>query len=277
MTPRLRVAVIGHAQHVLIAPVAALPAPGDILHLDDPRWFPGGSGGVAFAQLTKSPGEVDFFTALGVDDTGEAVLRRLETTGGTVHPARPAVPHSRDVVLVTPDGERTIVVMSEPLHPGHGDALPWATLAGCDAVFFTAQDPEVIRHARAARVLVVTARRAEALRRAQVAADVVVGSANDPREASTLADYPIPPRALVMTEGSRGGWIETAAGRVRFAPSPPPPRIVSSYGAGDTFAAALTWYVANGHDVLAACTRAAAHGAAVLRGIDPTVTQLPLA
>ncbi len=276
MTAPMRLAVIGHAQHILIARVATLPAPGDIVHLDGPRWFPGG-GGVAFFQLTKSPGEIHFFTAIGSDDTGTAVLRRLEATSARIHPGRPAVPHSRDLVFVTPDAERTIIVLSEPLHPRHEDPLPWTTLAGCDAVLFTAQDPELIRKARAARVLVVTARRAEALRRAQVAADVVVGSAADPREASTLADYPLPPHALVMTEGGSGGWIETAAGRMRFPPSPPPPRIVCSYGAGDTFAAALTWYVAKGHDILDACTRAAVHGAAVLQDTDPTVTQLPLA
>ena len=30
---------------------------------------------------------------------------------------RRARPHTRDVVMVTPDGERTIVVVGEPLHP----------------------------------------------------------------------------------------------------------------------------------------------------------------
>ena len=32
----LRVAVIGHAEHVTIARVLALPRPGEILHLEDP-------------------------------------------------------------------------------------------------------------------------------------------------------------------------------------------------------------------------------------------------
>ena len=275
-TPR-RVAVIGHAQHITIARVGRLPAPGEILHLDHPYWFPGGGGGVAFHQLTKGPAAVAFFTAIGSDDTGDAVLRRLAETRATIHAARPAVAHSRDLVLVTPDAERTIVVIDEPLHPARRDPLPWETLRECDAVFFTARDPDALRAARAARVLVVTARRAQALREAAVAADVVVGSANDPQEASTRADYPLPPRILVMTEGARGGWVETATGRVRFSPSPAPSPVVSAYGAGDSFAAALTWYVAAGHDPVDAATRAAAHGAAVLRGADPTSTQLPLA
>jgi ribokinase len=54
---------------------------------------------------------------------------------------------------------------------------------------------------------------------------------------------------------------------------------VSSYGAGDSFAGALTWYIANFPDaswVGGACALAAAHGAAVLRGIDPIASQTHL-
>jgi ribokinase len=53
--------------------------------------------------------------------------------------------------------------------------------------------------------------------------------------------------------------------------------IGAAYGAGDTFAAALTWYVAAGLPVPEACARAGAHGAAVLAGLDPRDAQLPLA
>ncbi len=277
MTARLRIAVIGHAQHILLGRVAELPRRGDIVHLAAPIWFPGGGGAVTFFQLVKSPAEVHFFTALGADDAGTAVLRRLHATGAAIHVARRDETHKRDVVMVTPDGERTIIVTEPPLHPDQRDPLPWDLLATCDAAFFTAQDPAVIRLARAARVLVVTARRADTLRASGVAADVVVGSGLDPREASTRADYPVPPRALVMTEGAAGGRVETAGGRIHFPPAAAPPRIVGSYGAGDTFAGALTWYVATGHDVADAATRAAAHGAAVLRDVDPLASQLPLA
>ena len=109
-----------------------------------------------------------------------------------------------------------------------------------------------------------------------VSADVVVGSTRDPREASTLADYAVPPRALVMTQGAAGGYVETAAGTTQWSASPAPDPIVGSYGSGDTFAAALTWYLARGHDLVEACKRAAKHGAAVLRGINPLDWQLEL-
>lgn len=74
----VRVAVVGHVEHITLAAVRALPRPGDIVHLDATRQFPGGGGGIAFYQLANGPTEVDFFTAIGNDDTGRfAVLAGL--------------------------------------------------------------------------------------------------------------------------------------------------------------------------------------------------------
>jgi ribokinase len=271
----LRLAVVGHVEHVTLGRVAALPGAGDIAHLEEPRWFPGGGGGVAFAQLARSAAELHLFTALGDDEAARDVEAALAATGARIHAARRSEPHTRDVVLVTPDGERTIVVVGEPLHPRRDDPLPWEVLASCDAAYFTAQDPAALAAARAARILVVTARRREALVRSGVRADVAVGSAADPRERWALSEYPVAPGALVLTDGERGGRVETAAGTERFA-APPAPRGGGAYGAGDSFAGALTFYLAAGEPVLAACRRASRHGAAVLRGLDPREHQLPL-
>lgn len=276
---RLRLAVIGHVEHVTLGRVPALPGLGDIAHLDSDslRWFPGGGGGVAFSQLARSAAEVHFFTALGNDEAAAQVEEEIARTGAWIHAARRDEPHTRDLVMITPDGERTIVVMGEPLHPRAVDLLPWGLLSSCDAAYFTAQGPGALRAARAARLLVVTARRRPALVRSGVRADVVVGSALDPREASALADYPVPPGALVLTEGAKGGRIETASGTLRFAAPPPPDRTVAAYGAGDTFAGALTYYVAAGMPLEAACERAGHHAVAVLGGLDPRDRQLALA
>jgi ribokinase len=273
-TPRPRIAIVGHAQHVTLAAVAALPAPGDILHLERPTVMAGGGGAITFFQLARSPADVHFFTALGDDAAGAEVERALRASGRVIHVARRPHAHHRDLVLVTPDGERTIVVMQPPLHPQLADPLPWNVFAECDAVFFTGDDPAVLRAARAARLLVVTARRAKVVAAAGVEVDVAVGSLNDPREAAN--DYPVPPRALVLTDGPRGGVVRTAAGEERFAAPPSPARFVGSYGAGDSFAGALTWYLVAGASVRDACDRAGAHGAAVLAGIDPMRHQLPL-
>jgi ribokinase len=274
--PPFRIAVIGHVEHVTIGRVTAVPTAGDIAHIDEPRWFPGGGGGVAFWQLVKSPAELHLFTAIGDDADGGAVAAELARSGAHIHAVRRAEPHTRDVVMIDAAGERTIVVVGEPLHPRAEDPLPWASLASFEAAFFTAQDPAALRAARAARVLVVTARRQAALSAAGVRADVVVGSAQDPREASTRADYAVPPVALVLTEGARGGRIETEEGTATFDAPPSPPAGGGAYGAGDSFAGALTFFVAAGVPLPQACALAGRHGAAVLGGLDPRVGQLPL-
>jgi len=48
----MRIAVIGHVEHVTIGRSAALPSPGEILHIDAPVVVAG--DGIAFFQLAKS-------------------------------------------------------------------------------------------------------------------------------------------------------------------------------------------------------------------------------
>ncbi len=273
---QLRIAVIGHVEHVSIASAPSLPTPGKIEHLDDVVTIPGGGGGLAFFQLTRSPAEVHLFTALGNDDGGQLVSDRVHATNATVHIAHRDRPHTRDLVVVTPDGRRTIFVQGEPLHPIIADPLPWDLLDGFDAIYFTGEDAELLRAARASRVLVVTSRRFDALVRSGVQADVVVGSRLDPREAHELVDYPVPPKASVMTRGKEGGEIETALGTTRFRGPHVSGRLRGAYGAGDSFAGALTWYVACGLGIEESCARAAECGAAVLRDINPLDGQVAL-
>ena len=269
----MRIAVVGHVEHITLAAVPALPRPGDILHLDAPRVFPGGGGGIAFYQLTRAPAELHLFTALGGGDAGRFVAGALAATPAGIHAAHRDEPHTRNVVLVTPGGERTILVVGAPQHPRRSDPLPWELLAGCDAAYFTAQDPEALQAARAARLLVVAARRREVLARSGVRADVVVGSTSDPREVATLADFAVAPGALVLTSGARGGHVETARGTTAFT-TVPVPTVVGAYGAGDSFAGALVYYLATGLAPLDAAARAAPHGAAVLAGLVPIDNQL---
>jgi ribokinase len=272
----VKIGVIGHVEHITLGRVSAVPRPGEIVHLDGPLVLPGGGGGIAFFQLAKSSAEIHLFTAFGNDDGATFVERRVRETGAHVHAARREQPHTRDVVMIAPNGERTIVVVGEPLHPLASDPLPWDLLADLDAVYYTAQDPELLQLARDARILVATARRRPSIILSAVHLDAIVGSASDAREASTLADYPVPPAALIMTEGEKGGRVETASGTGRFSA----PHVVrtggGSYGAGDSFAGALTFHLAAGASPLEAAQHAADHGAAVLQGLDPLQSQRPL-
>jgi len=272
----MRIAVVGHAEHVTIAAVPALPAPGDIVHLDHPAVIAGGGGALAFFQFARSDADVHFFTAIGIDDAALLVYHEISNVGATIHAALRMEPHTRDLVLVTPDAERTIMVIGRPLHPAIDDRLSWDILASCDAAYFTGEDPETLRLARNAKLLAVTARRSHVVAEAGIRPDIVVGSVRDPRENRRISDYTDPPRALVLTDGRNGGTIETADGTTSFPAHKIETPIIGAYGAGDTFAAALTWYLAAGQSPEGACATASRHAAAVLTGINPLENQLPL-
>ncbi len=272
----MRIAVVGHVEHVTIAQVPSLPEAGEILHLDEPIVIAGGGGGIAFFQLVKSDAELHLFTAIGVDDAALYVYNEIATTSATIHAAIRMESHTRDIVLVTPDAERTIMVVGWPLHPTLDDRLSWGILETCDAVYFTGEDAETLQLARKAQLLIVTARRAHVLKAAGVRADVIVGSVRDPRENRGRDEYASPPGALVLTDGANGGTIETATGRSRFDAVNVQRTIVGAYGAGDSFSAALTYFLATGLSIEAACEAAASYGAAVLGSVNPIESQRAL-
>jgi ribokinase len=245
----------------------------------DPRFSPGGGGGMALGLVGGCDAEVHFFTAVGSDEAGHAVESRIRAHGDRVHvhAAVRAEEHPRVVVVVDGGGRRTIFVTREPLHPAATDPLPWSTLADCDAVYFTGTDPASLRMARAARLLVVTARRSAPLEAAVIAPDVIIGSIQDARENRDFAAYDPPPHALVLTDGPRAVRVFRARGVTLVDPPLAPDPIVGDYGAGDSFAAAMTFFLARGLSVEDACSRAGPYGAAVLRGLDPLDVQRRLA
>ena len=272
-----RIAVIGHVEHVTLGRSDAPPQQGDVIHLREPRFLPGGGGAIAFAQLCQSdPQDVElhFFTAIGNDAAGEAIRARFRSlrAGVHVHVAPRDEPHPRVVVVVDNQGKRTIIVTGAPLQATAADSLPWEILPTCDAVYFTGSDPKALSLARAAKTLVVTARRAPVLRSASIAPDIILGSVNDPRENAAFATYQPAPAALVLTDG--GGPIKIVrADRSSEAIPDPVAHVLGDYGAGDSFAGALTYFLAHGHSAERACGLAAPYGAAVLAGVDPLLTQ----
>jgi ribokinase len=274
-----RIAVVGHVEHVTLGRVDDILRPGDILHLRDVRVLAGGGGGIAFGQLCRSDAEVHLFTAIGQGDAGREVRDALRRVDGRVqvHAAPRAAAHPRVVVVVDGEGRRTIVVTEGPLQPEGTDALPWSVLETCDAVYFTGADPDSLRLARRARRLVATARRSPVLHAAAVVADVVIGSVADPRENGPLEAYDPAPGALVLTDGPRPIRVVRRDGVAQVDAPPAPTLVVGDYGAGDSFAGALTFFLAYGLSIEDACHRAAPYGAAVLGGLDPLETQAALA
>jgi ribokinase len=266
-----RVAVVGHVEWVTHVR-GDVPATGQIAHLADPLDEPAGGGAVTAAAAARLGAQCLFFTALGADALGDESQARLEALGVRVLAARRDAPQTRAVSVTGASGERTILVTGGRLSPTVDDPLPWEELAGCEAAFFTGDDPRTLIAARAARHLVVTARRLRSLVESGVAADVVVASARDADERVEPGRLPVPPRAYVFTEGAAGGRIVVAGRERRFVAPPLSGPLVDTYGAGDSFAAGLTVGLARGlalDDAVALGARCGAAATAARGGLPP--------
>jgi ribokinase len=257
----VRCAVVGHVEWVESVLVDSVPGPGQIAHADADWEEPAGGGAVVAAQLLRLAGACDFFTALGEDDLGRRSLERLTALGLAVHVEWFGATR-RAFVQVDAHGERTITTVGPKLRPR---SVP--PMDGYEAVFFVAGEPAALRAARAARFLAATPREVPTLREAGVRLDLLVGSGTDPGE---RYDGGLDAGLVVATEGAHGGLAD---GR-RYEAAEPPGPIADTYGAGDSFSAALCFALACGDRLENALGLAARAGAAVITGKGPYAAQL---
>ncbi|MCB0828110.1 MAG: hypothetical protein KDB62_04785 [Solirubrobacterales bacterium] len=275
MTRRPRVAVVGHVEWLEIARVGQVPRQGEIVHARASMHEVGGGGAVAAVQLSRLAGECDFFTALGNDELGRRAKARLEALGVHVLAAERPEPQRRAFVFTDDQAERTITVIGERIGPKRDDPLPWEDLAEVDAVYFTAGDVDAVRAARRAHRLVATPRAIDVLAEAAAGIDVLVSSAGDPGEQYHPGDLEPPPGIVARTAGAEGGTLTGSDGRTgSWNAAPLPGRPVDSYGAGDSFAAGLTWGLALGRSADEAAAIGARCGAACMAGHGPYEGQL---
>jgi ribokinase len=268
----MRVAVVGHVEWVEFARVERVPQPGEVVHALETWEEAAGGGAVAAVQLAKLAGSCTLFTALGSDDLGRRARVQLAEQGVTVRAMADPSPQRRAFTFVDEGGERTITVLGEKLRPSGGDSrLPWHELAGMDGIYFVSGDADALRLARAARVLVATARELPTLRAAAVELDVLVGSGEDEGELYHPGEIEPPPKVVVTTAGRLGGWVQPGG---PFRPAALPAPIVDAYGCGDSFAAGLTFALARGDSQEEATAFAARCGAVVLTGRGPYTAQL---
>jgi ribokinase len=273
----VRCAVVGHVEWVDFVPVERVPEAGEILTTNDYWAEPAGGGAVAAAELLRLGAETTFFTAVGEDELGRRAEEALRGRRLRLEVAVRAAPQRRALTYLDSRGERTITVLGEKLHPLGADPLAWEELDGTDGVYFTAGDEAALGQARRAGVLVATARELPTLRSAGVQLDALVHSARDPAERYEAGQLDPAPRLVVSTEGSDGGRFVADGKEGRWAPVPLPGPLADTYGAGDSFAAGLTFALARGRSPQEAVELAAAsasramtrHGAA--RGGDSLV------
>ena len=255
----MRCAVVGHVEWVEFARVPAMPGPAEIVHASDVFDVPAGGGAVVARQLALLAGRCEFFTALGDDELGHAAERRLAELGVDVHATFGGATR-RAWTHVDGHGERAITVLGDKLFAR--GPLP---LHGYDLVFFVSGDEAALRSARDARFLAATARELPTLRAARVPLDLLVASANDPGE---RYEGDLDVAHVALTDGENGGTLDGERYDAERAD------VVDTYGAGDSFAAALAFGLARGDtDAVRLAVRA---GAAAVGGRGPYESQLTL-
>ena len=148
------------------------------------------------------------------------------------------------------------------------DPLPWDDLAGCDAAYFTGHDSATLAAARRARALVVTSRRLPSSSRAACAPTCSIASATDPSEAVDPRQLPVPPGAIVWTEGGEGGryLLRRRHRRALAAPRPCPALRSTATAAATRSPPGSPWAWARGLDLDEALALGARCGAACLTG-----------
>ena len=268
-TSTMRVAVIGHVEWIRFVRVDHVPGAGQIAHSFEDWEQAGGGGGVAAVQLALLADEAHLFTVLGNDDLGRRARSELTDRGVVVHAASDERPQRWAFTQVDDHGERTITTVGPKLRPrGHDESLPWHELATMDGVFFVAGDVDALVHARRARVLAATSRELEVLVRGGVELDALIGSGEDDAERYRPGEIDPAPKLVVTTSGGLGGWARPGG---PYTAADPPGEVIDAYGAGDSFAAGLTFALAaglDGSDALAFAARCGA-GALTGRGVAP--------
>jgi ribokinase len=247
-----------------------------VVHAREPFEEPAGGGAVVAVQAARLAGRSTFVTALGEDEHGRRSLARLRELGVEVRPAWRAEPTRRAVTLVDDSRERTITTIGERLEPRGDDAgAGWETLAGLDALYFTAGDLDGLRAARRASRVLVASPRARAALGHGVELDALVLSARDAAERREAARAGSEARLVVLTEGARGGsWRSRSGESGTWGAVEPPGAPVDSYGCGDSFAAGLTYGLGAGLSVPDSLALAARCGATCLTGAGPYERQL---
>jgi ribokinase len=258
----MNVAVVGHVEWIEFLRVDAVPKPGEIVGTNEWWGEAAGGGGVAAAELARLAGASVLYCLLGGDELGARSRTQLEAAGVRVHSPQHEAPQRRGYCYLDEVGERTITVIGDKPRPHGGDGtLPWEELDRVDGVYFTAGDAEAVRQARRARVLIATARELPTLHAAGVELDALVASGDDDAERYQAGDLDPPPRLVVSTAGGLGGWAQPG-GPYKATAAPGP--FEDAYGAGDCFAAGLTFALAQGMEVQNALSFASERGALAL-------------
>lgn len=263
------VAVVGSANVDLVVEVPRRPGDGETLLGGDLLRLPGGKGANQAVAAARCGARVELTACLGEDADGARLLERLEEAGvGTVGVSTAGRPTGTAIILLTPDGENSIVVSPGANAVLDVDRAERGSAAWADApvVVLSLEIPlQTIAHVAArasaagARVL-VNAAPAAVLDAATLAvcdplvvneheAGGVLGMVEggpDRGDPVLLAERLLAAgaRSAVVTLGAEGSVVAEAGGSTRVPACSV--RAVDTTGAGDAFVGAVACELARG-------------------------------
>lgn len=258
------VLVMGGLNADEIVPVDGPPHAGAHLRAGPSHVRPGGGGANAGVALRLAGHRVTLWAAVGDDADGRWLIDHcaalgLDTDG--LH-ALPGAITNRPLILVDPDGERTLIARRSLPH----DAVPAPPLDHpADALLVKTFNPAFtpMMAARAAAGALVVAH-APPSTLAAWPATVWVTSEREQTEAERADPWGWAwirageaLRWLVITRGADGAEALGPGGERVAVPAAPVTRVVDTTGAGDVFAAGLTHGLVMGASIEAALTLAA--------------------
>jgi ribokinase len=256
-----RVAVIGSANFDLVLGVSHRPAPGETVLAASTESHPGGKGAnqaVAAARLG----------CIGDDSFGDGVTASLVRSGVDVSGVRRvAEPTATAVILLTPDGENSIVVSAGANASATPALVDEASDVWSRAAVLVLQlelPLETVAYAasaavaRGVRVILNAAPAAALPAEVLAAADPLVVNENE--AATLLGGYPadrnaaevaaellrLGARSVVLTLGARGAVLAEPGGLPEHVRGRAVP-VVDTTGAGDAFVGALADRIAHGN------------------------------
>lgn len=239
----------------LLLDLPRVPRPGEGVHVRAARWSAGGNAlNEARALLSWGARVALMGDTLGHDPEGDLLAAELGRLALGEYVARdPAARTPVCHILVTPDGQRTILALRgepPPLRPP-----PPELLAACRLVSVTRYGPHTAAVAALARAAGRTVIVADATRPDDPlapSADLIVTSADllaahapgVPVEAQMAALHAVRGAAVVVTDGPRPVRALWAEGTATITPLPAPPG--DTTGAGDCFRAGVAWGLLRG-------------------------------
>ncbi len=259
-----------------------LPRPGEGMHVSEAVWSAGGNALIEARALAAWGVRVALMgDALGLDEPGELVAAELRRLGLDAQVRRDPAAHTVVChILLTPDGERTILALRPPNPP---PALPSSELLrACRVVSVTRYGPRTVEVAALARAAGATLVAGDATRPDDALAkfaDVLVTSAallaaHTPGVAlgaQMAALHAVRGAAVVVTDGPRPVRAIWAEGGATHAATLTPPAVTphDTTGAGDIFRAGVALGLLRGWGWPATLERACAEASRAIQAPSP--------